>query len=95
MDRNGYQNICLTCMNKYVGIQTNDGMAHDGFIAHVDNDYVTLAIPSNEMMNGAPVQQQGYRQFGYHPGFFPRRRFFHRRIPLGSIAALFLLPFFI
>lgn len=95
MENNGYQNICMTCMNKYVGIQTNDGMQHDGFIAHVDNEYVTLAIPSSEMINGTPMQQQAFRQFGYYPGFYPRRRFFHRRLPLAAITGLFLLPFFI
>lgn len=82
-------------MNKYVGIHTSDGMAHDGFIAHVDNDYVTLAVPTNEMINGMHSQQAAYRQFGYHPGFFPRRRFYQRRVPLAAITGLFLLPFFL
>ncbi|ULO05484.1 phosphatidylinositol kinase [Paenibacillus sp. 19GGS1-52] len=97
MDTN-YQQVSWSCMNKYVGIMTTDGQAHDGFIAHVDQDYVTLAIPTNEMMghmNGMPAQNSSYRQFGFHPGFFPRRRFIQRRIPFGGIAALFLLPFFI
>ncbi|CAH1058795.1 phosphatidylinositol kinase [Paenibacillus pseudetheri] len=94
MDTN-YQQISWTCMNKYVGITTTDGQSHDGFIAHVDQDYVTLAIPTNEMVHGMPAQNSTYRQFGFHPGFFPRRRFIHRRIPFGAIAALFLLPFFI
>ncbi|MFC6332165.1 phosphatidylinositol kinase [Paenibacillus septentrionalis] len=95
MEKQSFHEICMTCMHKYVGVQTNDGMAHDGFIAHVDNDFVTLAIPTNEMITGMPVQQQTYRQFGFYPGFYPRRRFGYRRIPLGAITALFLLPFFI
>ncbi len=95
MDNNAYQQISLNCMNKYVGIQTSDGMAHDGFIAHVDNNYVTLAIPTNEMINGMHSQQAAHRQFGYHPGFFPRRRFYQRRVPLAAITGLFLLPFFL
>jgi len=95
METNGYQNICMKCMNQYVGIQTNDGMQHDGFIAHVDDEYVTLAIPSSEMIHGMPMQQQAYRQFGFFPGFFPRRRFFQRRFPLAALTGLFLLPFFI
>lgn len=85
-------------MNKYVGIRTTDGQSFDGFIAHVDKDYVTLAIPTNDMvedMNGMPAQESTYRQFGFYPGFFPRRRFFHRRIPFLSIRDLFLLSFFI
>ncbi|WP_039787819.1 hypothetical protein, partial [Paenibacillus riograndensis] len=93
-----YQQVSWSCMNKYVGIITTDGQSHDGFIAHVDQDYVTLAIPTNEMMghmNGMPAQASTYRQFGFFPGFFPRRRFFPRRIPFGSVASLFLLPFFI
>ncbi len=88
-----YQQICQSCMNKYVGIQTTDGVMHDGFIAHVDNEYVTLAIPTTEMMNrfsGMP-SDAGFRQFGYG---FPRRRFMQRRIPYPLIASLFLLPFF-
>lgn len=98
MDTKFQQQVCWNCMNKYVGITTTDGQSFDGFIAHVDQNYVTLAIPSNEMvdrMNGMPVEESTYRQFGFHPGFFPRRRFFHRRFPFFGIRDLFLLPFFI
>lgn len=97
MDTN-YHQVAMSCMNKYVGITTSDGQSHDGFIAHVDQDYITLAIPSNEMighMNGMPANASTYRQFGFFPGFFPRRRFFRQRVPLRFITGLFLLPFFI
>ncbi|WMT42946.1 phosphatidylinositol kinase [Paenibacillus sp. D2_2] len=87
-----YQQVCWNCMNKYVGITTNDGQSYDGFIAHVDSDGVTLAVPTDEMMAGMPANK---RQFGYHPGFFPRRRFFRRRIPFYGITGLYLLPFFL
>ncbi|MBY9081024.1 phosphatidylinositol kinase [Paenibacillus sp. HN-1] len=93
-----YQQISWTCMNKYVGITTSDGASYDGFIAHVDPDFVTLAVPTTEMMDqmsGMSSQKSTYRQFGFHPGFFPRRRFIRTRIPFGSITTLFLLPFFI
>ncbi|MCG7408670.1 phosphatidylinositol kinase [Paenibacillus sp. ACRRX] len=98
MDPNYYQQVCWQCMNKYVGITTSDGHSHDGFIAHIDQDYVTLAIPTDQMMdqmNGMPARPSTYRQFGFHPGFFPRRRFIQRRIPFPFITGLFLLPFFI
>ncbi|GGA27997.1 phosphatidylinositol kinase [Paenibacillus physcomitrellae] len=98
METTNYQQVCWSCMNKYVGITTTDGQTHDGFIAHVDDNYVTLAIPTNDMvnsMNGMPANEATYRQFGYYPGFFPRRRFVRRPIPLAGIASLFLLPFFI
>ncbi|MEF2967317.1 phosphatidylinositol kinase [Paenibacillus sp. M1] len=97
MDTN-YQQVAWSCMNKYVGVTTTDGQSLDGFIAHVDQDYITLAVPTNEMvghMSGMPANASTYRQFGFHPGFFPRRRFFPRRIPFRGITALFLLPFFI
>ncbi|AZS15018.1 phosphatidylinositol kinase [Paenibacillus lutimineralis] len=87
-----YQQICWNCMNKYVGITMKDGQRFDGFIAHVDNDFVTLAIPTDEMMAGMSGDK---RQFGFHPGFFPRRRFFRRRLPFFGISDLFLLPFFL
>lgn len=92
-----FQEICANCMNKYVGIVTSDGQTHDGFIAHIDQNYVTLAIPSSEMINQSDPGRgrQGYRAFGYYPGFFPRRRFYPRRIPFYGISSLFLLPFFI
>jgi hypothetical protein len=98
MEMQNVQQISWNCMNKYVGVVTTDGQTHDGFIAHVDQDGITLAIPTNEMMNqmnGMPAQSSTYRQFGFHPGFFPRRRFIHRRIPFFGVRDLFLLPFFL
>ncbi|MBW4083509.1 phosphatidylinositol kinase [Paenibacillus sp. S150] len=95
MEANNYQQVAWSCMNKYVGVTTTDGQSHDGFIAHVDQDFVTLALPTNEMIQGMPAQNSVYRQFGYYPGFYPRRRFYPRRIPLGAITALYLLPFFL
>ncbi|CAH1055943.1 phosphatidylinositol kinase [Paenibacillus pseudetheri] len=95
---NLHQQVSWNCMNKYVGITTTDGQSFDGFIAHVDQNYVTLAVPSNEMverLNGMPTHESAYRQFGFRPGFFPRRRFFPRRIPFFAISDIFLLPFFI
>ncbi|MEK5030834.1 phosphatidylinositol kinase [Paenibacillus sp. FSL R7-0302] len=93
-----YQQVAWNCMNKYVGITTTDGQSHDGFIAQIDQNNVILAIPTNEMMgqmNGMPANATAYRQFGYYPGFYPRRRFYPRPIPFGAITALYLLPFFI
>ncbi|MBG9791372.1 phosphatidylinositol kinase [Paenibacillus dendritiformis] len=98
MSPHDFQQLSWCCMNKYVGIRTKDGHCYDGFIAHVDPEGVTLAIPTEQMMtemSGMPAQPSYYRQFGFHPGFFPRRRFFHRRIPFFSFVDVFLLPFFI
>ncbi|MFD1905003.1 phosphatidylinositol kinase [Paenibacillus rhizoplanae] len=80
-----YQQVAWNCMNKYVGLTTSDGQSHDGFVAHIDQNYVTLAIPTNEIMgqmNGMPANATTYRQFGYYPGFYPRRRFLSKTDPL-------------
>lgn len=93
-----YHDICWRCMNQYVGIRTTDGQSYDGFVARVDPEYVTLAVPTDEMMDqmrGMPARESTYRQFGFSPGFFPRRRFFERRIPFFLFSDLFLLPFFL
>lgn len=92
-----YHDLCMKSMDKYVGIVTADGQTIDGFIAHADQNYVTLAIPSNEMMNQSDgwSGREADRAFGFYPGFFPRRRFYPYRIPYYAIASLFLLPFFI
>lgn len=93
-----YKQLCWRLLNQYVGVKTSDGHTYDGFIAHVDDDHVTLAVPSDEMiegMHGMRAHESTYRQFGFFPGFFPRRRFFFHRIPFSLFNALFLLPFFI
>lgn len=92
------QQAAWNCMHKYVGVTTNTGQSYDGFIAHVDQQHITLAIPSSEMLeqaNGMAANGSAYRQFGFYPGFYPRRRFYPMRIPLGVVTGLFLLPFFI
>lgn len=95
MSSDFYREASWNNMNKYVGILTNDGKSHAGFIARIEDDHLVLAIPSSEMLNAMPNHAGESRQFGYHPGFFPRHRFFHRRIPFPLITSLFLLPFFI
>ncbi|WP_235857673.1 phosphatidylinositol kinase [Paenibacillus albiflavus] len=85
-------------MNRYVGIRMADGQVYDGFIAEVDGQNVTLAVPTEEMMScmcGRPAQDgTTARQFGFNPGFFPRR-FFRTPLPLFGVTDLFLLPFFL
>jgi len=91
--------MCQMCMNRYVGIRMADGQVYDGFIAGVDGQNVTLAVPTEEMMNcmcGMPAQDgTAARQFGFNPGFFPRRRFIRNTFPLFGISDLFILPFFL
>ncbi|MCR8644512.1 phosphatidylinositol kinase [Paenibacillus sp. N1-5-1-14] len=98
MDSNYMHQLCMHCMHRYVGIRTHEGHCVDGFIAGIEGNDVILAIPTEQMeerMMGMPAEMNTYRQFGFHPGFFPRRRFFGRRVPLFGITDLFLLPFFL
>ncbi|MCR2803186.1 hypothetical protein NQZ67_04750 [Paenibacillus sp. SCIV0701] len=78
-------------MHRYVMVQTSDGTLQDGFIEHVDDDMVYLAIPycAGEVDDRAFFPYGG---FGYP--FFPRRRFYRRAFPLGALLALSLLPFY-
>ena len=75
---NAYHQIAMCCMNKYVGITTSDGQSHDGFIAHVDQDYITLAIP--HIRNGRNghrcVYVQTIRAIRIPSGFFPAPSFY-------------------
>lgn len=84
---------CEQNMHRYVLAQTHDGWCCDGFIEHVDNETVSLAVPygSNEWDNRAFLPYGGPL---YPYPYFPRRRFYRRTFPLAALLALSLLPFF-
>jgi hypothetical protein len=85
--------ICMRHRYRYVGIKTHDGKTYAGFISDVDPESVTLAIPTDEVqesLRGKSARNADLRQFFG----FPRRRFFRRALPLATIAALSVLPFF-
>lgn len=83
---------CAKHMHRYVLIQTNDGMCCDGIVEHVDDEMVCIAVPY------CPGDWDGraFTPFGGPFGgpFYPRRRFYRRTFPLGSLLALSLLPFY-
>ncbi|WP_240647355.1 hypothetical protein [Paenibacillus nanensis] len=85
---------CQKHMHRYVMVQTSDGGMQDGFVEHVDDEYVYLAIPVCPG-EGDDRAFFPYGGFGYGYPFFPRRRFIRRRFPLAGLFALSLLPFFI
>ncbi|MED4732404.1 hypothetical protein P9597_30775 [Aneurinibacillus migulanus] len=74
---------CRQYLHRYVRITTKDGNVYDGFIADVNPENVTLAIPTCE------AEGADDRQFG-----FGRRRFRRLALPLFLLSSLFLLPFF-
>lgn len=86
---------CEQHMHRYVLAHTHDGWCCDGFIEHVDDEQVVLAVPygMDEKDDRAFLP---YYPFGgplYPYPYFPRRRFYRRRFPLGALFALSLLPF--
>lgn len=85
--------LCRQYHYRYVRITMKDGSVYDGFIADVDRENVTLAIPigeAEEKFKGKSMKGADYRQFG----FFSRRRFRRRILPLALLSSVFLLPFF-
>lgn len=82
--------LCRRYQYRYVRVTTKDGRVYDGFIADVDREKVTLAIPigdGEETHRGKSTKEAEYRQFG-------RRRFRRRVLPLILLSTLSLLPFF-
>ncbi|WP_424766707.1 hypothetical protein [Paenibacillus sp. sgz302251] len=87
---------CESHKNRYVLVQTHDGWCCDGFIEHIDDEIVCIAVPcgTNEWENRAFLP---YASFGapiYPYPYYPRRRFIRQVFPLAALLAITLLPFF-
>lgn len=94
MDLSQKKGHCEKHMNRYVMVQTSDGALHDGFVEHVDDEMVYLAVPycPGEIDERAFFPYGGFGYGGYP--YFPRRRFYRRGFPLAALLALSLLPFY-
>lgn len=98
--------FCKKHMYRYALARTKDGWCCDGFIEHIDKDFVYMAVPAP--MQGqrgfypfypgyGPFYGPFYGQFGaplYPYPYFPRRRFVRQVFPLAALLALSLLPFY-
>jgi len=82
------KNWCEKHKYRYVMAQTHEGQCFDGFIEHIDDEVVCLAVPCCH----SPWENRGFVPFGGF-GPFPRRRFVRRVFPLAAVAGLTLLPF--
>jgi hypothetical protein len=84
--------MCKDHMHRYVLLQTHDGYCVDGFVEHIDDEMVCIAVP----MCCEPHWDRAFIPFyPYQPyPFFPRRRFVRLAFPLTALLALSLLPFF-
>lgn len=79
---------CEKYKHRYVLAQTHDGQCYDGFIEHIDDEVVCLAVPCCS----SPWDNRAFMPFG-GPFGFPRRRFIRRVFPLTALVGLSLLPF--
>ncbi|MFD1952628.1 hypothetical protein ACFSL6_04010 [Paenibacillus thailandensis] len=81
---------------RYVLVRLHSGLCIDGFIEHIDDQVVSLAVPYGPSGDGrafVPFYPGFYPAFFPYP-FYPRRRFYRQIIPLAGLLALSLLPFF-
>jgi len=106
MNKTEAHELCKRHTHRYVRVQTVDGYEVDGFVEHVDGEYLFLAVPGCEqetMMGdrafgyGYPLGYPGYGHMGY-PGYgygYGRRFRFGRRVfPLAGLLGLALLPYY-
>ncbi|WP_372662888.1 hypothetical protein [Cohnella sp.] len=85
---------CESHMHRYVEIQSVDGFCYDGIVEHVDEEWICIAVPGpvDEMRGFFPYPPL-YPSYGPYYPYRPRR--FNRLIlPLASLIALSLLPYY-
>ncbi|MBM7565640.1 hypothetical protein [Paenibacillus sacheonensis] len=80
---------CHDHMHRYVLVQTHDGWCCDGFVEHIDDEVLCIAVPHCGGMDRAFFPSPFYP----YP-YFPRRRFYRQVFPLGALLGLSLLPFY-
>lgn len=97
VEKHDMKKWCSDRMYRYVLVQTKDGWCCDGFIEHIDDEVLCIAIPHC----GPGYDPRGFVPFTpftpspFFPApFFPRRRFIRQTFPLAVLLGLTLLPFF-
>lgn len=84
---------CHEHMHRYVLVQTKDGWCCDGFVEHVDEETVCIAVPFGAGMDRAFFPGPFYPSLYPYP-YYPRRRFYRQVFPLGALLGLSLLPYY-
>ncbi|NBD22864.1 hypothetical protein GT019_03155 [Paenibacillus sp. T1] len=84
---------CHAHMHRYVLVHTHDGWCCDGFIEHIDDEVVCIAVPQFGGADRAFFPGPFYPPLYPYP-YFPRRRFYRQVFPLAALLGLSLLPFY-
>lgn len=84
---------CHAHMHRYVLAHTHDGWCCDGFIEHIDDEVVCIAVPYSGGADRAFFPGPFYPPLYPYP-YFPRRRFYRQVFPLAALLGLSLLPFY-
>ncbi|MBW7455208.1 hypothetical protein K0U00_14375 [Paenibacillus sepulcri] len=96
MEKHEMKKWCKDHKYRYVLAHTKDGWCCDGFVEHIDDEMVYLAVPHCDNQ----YDPRGF--FPYPPlypplypyPYYPRRRFYRQAFPLAALLGLSLLPFF-
>ena len=98
MEKHEMKSWCHDHMHRYVLAHTKDGLCCDGFVEHIDDDMVCIAVPHCEGQWDPraflPYPHHFPRPPLYPYPYYPRRRFFRQVFPLAALFALTLLPFY-
>ncbi|GGD71472.1 hypothetical protein [Paenibacillus nasutitermitis] len=98
MEKHEMKKWCKEHMHRYVLVHTKDGWCCDGFVEHIDDENVIIAVPHSDAGSSPRgfFPQPGF--FPYPPlypyPYYPRRRFYRQVFPLVALLGLSLLPFF-
>ncbi|GGG56216.1 hypothetical protein [Paenibacillus radicis (ex Gao et al. 2016)] len=87
---------CHNHMHRYVLAQTHHGWCIDGFVEHMDDEVVCLAVPNNSQgWDSRAFIPQSPPGPGLYPyPFYPRRRFYRQIFPYGALRGVSLLPYY-
>jgi len=98
MEKHEMKKWCKEHMHRYVLAHTKDGWCCDGFVEHIDDEMVCIAVMHNDA---------GWNPRGFFPQpplspypplypypYYPRGRFYRQAFPLAALVGLSLLSFY-
>jgi hypothetical protein len=86
---------CRKHMYYHVNLTMKDGSTFDGIIENVEMDSITVLVGEDVMELESEHDSDTRQYYGYGRPRRRFRRFRRRRFPIGSLAALALLPYIV